>query len=527
MNCLLKTFLVSLAGIQGLTLAASSRPKLLVGIMVDQLRTDYIEDLREMLGEGGFRRLMDEGVYFTDVDFKVPGGDAASASAIIQTGSYPKQNGISSSLVFDPNTNTLKSVFNDEAYIGNFTSETYSPSALRVTTLTDEITIENKGKSKIHSIAPDASQAIVLAGHTGNSAFWINDESGRCSSTTYYSPLPTILQNKNYNSPLISRLDTMRWMPLRKDEPYPYVSSDEIDMGFRHTFSRSDKDVFSLYKNSPYVNRDITDAAIEYLNNLNIGKNAETTDVLNLGYTLAVYPNSGNSNYRYELQDSYLRLDKDLQRLFSALDKQVGKDNVLVYLFSTGYFTEPSSDYEEFKVPGGTFSVKRALSLLNAFLSAKYGNGAYVNNFADHQVFFSKSVLEEKNLDINKVAEESRDFLVKMSGVSDAFILSDLMSLSGSHLDGYRKAVDPKTAGDIIIEFNPGWKVIDDSRYPPVTIDNKVTAYKAPGFIMGADIAPRKISDTVEAVSIAPTIAGKLRIRSPNSAETKPLDLLK
>lgn len=526
MNCLLKSFLVGLAGIQGLSLVAETRPKLVVGIMVDQLRTDYIENLREMLSDGGFRRLMDQGIYFTDVDFQVPGGDAASASAIIQTGSFPKINGIGGSLVFDSNTNSLKSVFQDEAYIGNFTSETYSPAALRVTTLTDEIAIENQGKSLIHSIAPDAAQALVLSGHSGNSAFWINDETGRWSSTTYYSNLPNILQNKNYSGPLISRLDTMIWVPLRK-EPYPHVSSDNSNRGFRYTFSRSDKEVFDLYKSSPFVNADITDAAIDYLKDLRLGNHNDVTDVLNLGYSLSVYPNYDNENYRFELEDAYLRLDKDLERLFTSLDKQVGKDNVLVYLFSTGYFNEPAIDNPNYRLPGGTFSVKRALSLLNAYLSAKYGNGAYVNHYADHHIFLSKSLLEEKNLDIRTIAEESRDFLIRMSGVADVFTLADLISPSGSHLDGMRRAIDPKTAGDIILDFNAGWKVVDDSRFPPITYDNKTTAYNTPGFIMGAGIKPKEVIETIEAVSIAPTLAGKLRIRSPNSADSKPLSILK
>ena len=525
MNCLLKSFLVGLAGIQGVTLMAESRPKLVVGIMVDQLRTDYIENLRGMLSQGGFRRLMDNGVYFKDIDYMVPGGDAASASAVLQTGAYPRQNGVAGEKVFDPQSKSLKSVFHDDTYIGNFTNETYSPSSLRVTTFTDEIAVANKGKSKIHSISPNAAQAIVLAGHAGTSAFWINDETGRWSSSTYYSRPPVYLQNQNYNSPLISRLDTMRWMPLRKGEPYPDISSQESNSGFRHSFSRSDKDVFSLYKSSPYVNSDITQAAIEYVTGLSLGKEGEKTDVLNLGYNLNVYPAFSNDDYKFELQDAYLRLDKDLERLFNTLDREVGKDNVLIYLFSTGYFTEPKTDTETYKLPGGIFSVKRAVSLLNAFLVAKYGNGAFVDQYANGHIYLSKNLLEEKNLDPVKVAEESRDFLVKMSGVADAYTLADISSLAVSHLEAQRRAIDPKTAGDIILDFNPGWTVVDDSRYPSVNQDNKTTSYPGPGFIMGQGLSPQVIDETVEAVEIAPTLSRIMRIRSPNSAASKPLTL--
>ena len=525
MNRLLTTMLVGLAGIQGFTLIASSRPKLVVGIMVDQLRTDYLENLKDMLGEGGFRRLMDQGLYLRDVDFVVPGGDAASASAIIQTGSYPRQNGVTGSRILDRGSNTMKSVFNDPAYLGNFTDKTYSPGALRVTTVADELAVENGGKSKIHSIAPDAAQAIVLAGHAGSSAFWLNDESGRWSSSTYYTDAPQILPNRNYSNPLVSRLDTLKWTPLKKFEPYPDITVKEVSDGFKYNFSRSDRDVFSQYKQTPFVNTDITEAAIEYINGLNLGKGGETTDVLNLGYTLAPYTWGDNENYRYSLQDAYLRLDKDLEALFKTLDKTVGKDDVLVYLSSTGYFTDPAVDTKKYRLPGGVFSVKRALSLLNAYLSAKYGNGSYVDNYAEGQIFLSENVIEEKNLDFSKVAEEARDFLVKMSGVSDAYTMADLMSPAIEQLEARRLALDPKTSGHLILEFTPGWKVVDDNRFPNVTEENKSTAYATPVMILGGGIKPEVVDERIEATSIAPTLARTLRIRAPNSSLSRSLPL--
>lgn len=525
MNRLLTSVMVGLVGIQGITLEAESRPKLVVGIMVDQLRTDYLDNLKDMLGTGGFRRLMEQGVYLKDVDFLIPGGDSTSASAIIQTGSYPRFTGISGNKFYDPILKSRAPIFNDAAYIGNFTDETYSPSALRVTTLSDEISIDSKGKSKIQTLAPDAAQAIVLAGHNANSAFWINDESGRWSSTTYYPNPPASVQNVNYNSPLISRIDTIKWVPLRKGEPYLDLSAQDVKEGFKYTFSRSDRDVFNLYKNSPFINNDITQIAAGYISELNLGKNPEAIDVLNLGYTLSPYPLTNSEDYKYPLQDAYLRLDKDLEQLFNVLDKQVGKDNILVYLFSTGYFAEPETDSQAYRLPGGTFSVKRSMSLLNAYLSAKYGNGAYVDQYSDGQVYLDESVIEEKNLDPAKVAEDARDFLVKMSGVADAFTSSDLMSPALDHLDSYRLAIDPKTSGNIILEFNPGWSVIDDTHYPPQPQINKTTSYLTPGFIMGEGFAPQIIEETVEAASIAPTLAKSLRIRAPNSSQSKPLKL--
>lgn len=523
MNRLLTSVVVGLAGIQGFTLAAESRPKLVVGIVVDQLRSDYLEDLQPLLSTGGFRRLMEQALYLRDVEFKNLPSDAAAASAVIQTGAYPRFNGVTGEFVFDDATKSYRNIFADDAYIGNFTSEKYSPAALKVTTITDQLSIEEQGNPVIHSIAPDAAQAIILAGHSGNSAFWINDETGNWASSTFYPNPPATLQNLNYSSPLVSRLDTMKWTPLRKAEPYPFVSSKEIQQGFKYSFSRSDRDVFNHYKLSPFINSDISKAASQYVSQLNLGKN-DHTDVLNLAFSLAPYPLAGEDNYRYELEDAYLRLDRELEQLLDTFDRLVGKDNVLVYLVSTGYFTEPTVENENYRLPGGTFSVKRAMALLNALLSARYGNAPYVDHFSNGQIFLSKSVLEEKNLHLEDIARESRDFLVRMSGVADAFTLSDLSASQNPAMEARRLASDPKTAGDIFLEFSPGWKIIDDSRFPPFTQDNKVTLYPFPAFIMAPGVSPKVVTQPVEATQIAPTIAGALRIRPPTAASSKGLN---
>lgn len=525
MKLLLKSVLVGLAGFQSITLAAESRPKLVVGIMVDQLRTDYLENLRSLLSSGGFKRLMDSGVYIKDLDYGIPGGDQASAAAIIQTGALPRQTGVTGEIIYDQGSKSLRSVFYDDKYIGNFTNETYSPSALRVTTLSDEVSIANRGEGKIHVIAPEAAQALALAGHNANSAFWINNETGRWSSTTYYKNPPVFLQNKNYNDPLSSRIDTMRWMPLYKDIRYPNVSQKDIKNGFKYSFSRSDKDVFKNYKQSPYLNSDVTAAATDYILNLSLGSDSEKIDVLNLGYSLAPYPGIRDDDYSYELQDAYLRLDKDLERLLNTLDRQVGRDNVMVYLMSSGYFEEPAIKDEKFRIPAGSFSVKRALSLLNAFLSAKYGNDSYVDTYSNGHIYLAKKVIEHKGLDLSAVTKEGRDFLTKMSGVSGAYTLSDLINPSYPKLEGLSQSIDPRTAGDIILEFTPGWTVTDDSKYPAKNEKLKSNAYFTPGFILGAEFAPQIIEETVDATAIAPTLAQGLHIRSPNAAAGKPLKL--
>ena len=525
---LLTSVVCGLVGMNCMSVFAETRPKLVVGIVVDQLRTDYLENLQDLFSEGGFRRLFKEGAFIRDIDFKIPQPDVASSTAILQTGSYPRQNGIAGENIYNVTDKTIIPVFNDAAFIGNFTSETFSPASLRVTTISDELVNAGNGSTKIHTLAPGPSQAIILAGHEAKSAFWVNNETGKWSTSTYFTAPPAALQNKNYNSPLISRLDTMKWVPLLKGVDYPDVSRNRIAEGFKYAFPRSDRDVFSMYKESPLMNRDIAEAAVEYIRDLKLGKNQESSDMLGLGFTLAPFQNvTSPSDSRYELEDAYLRLDRNLEAIFNAIDRYVGMENTLVYLASTGYFNDNYSPSADSRLPGGTFSVKRAVSLLNSYLAAKFGNGSYIDTYYDCHVFLNKSVLEEKGLNLNDIAGESRDFLVRMSGVSDAYTVADLMSPSVPQLEGHRLASDPKTSGDIILEFNPGWKVIDDTRFPSVEKKQKYVAFESPAFFLGANIAPQTIEHSVDAVAIAPTVAKILRIRAPNSASDNPIILKK
>lgn len=527
MKRLLTSVICSLVGLHTILGVEPARPRLVVGIMVDQLRTDYLEFLKTNFSEGGFRRLMQNGVYLKDVNFKVSGLDRPSGTAIIYTGSYPRYNGITASKVYNPQTKDMVPALKDATIIGNFTDETYSPGALRLSTLSDELAIALDGEGRIHSIAADPQQSIIMAGHAGNSAFWINENTGKWASTTYYHDAPNILPNRNYSNSITQRIDTIRWTPLRPSENYnPNSKSKKKNSGdFIHSFSLSDRDVFSIYTSSPFINEDITDAAISYLKDLALGSNSGSTDMLNLAYTVAPFTYGIEQNFTSELEDIYLRLDLQLNRLFKAINDYVGLDNTLIYVSSTGYYDDPVADDLKYGIPSGTFSVKRALSLLNSFLSAQFGNAAYVDTYSGGHIYLDRKVIEEKQLNLKDVSEISRDFLVRMSGVNDAFTMGDIMSSALPLMEGIRLGTDPKTGGDIILEFNAGWTIVNDLHFPNDIQVARSTPVLTPVFILGKDVSPSEITATIDAVAIAPTIAQIMRIRSPNGAQEKPLIL--
>lgn len=525
MNRLLTSVLFGLVGITTVVQADPTRPRLVVGIMVDQLRTDYVEFLKERFGKEGFNLLLQNGLYLKDVDFNVRDLDRANSTAIVYTGAYAPSSGIPSGKIYDKATKHPVPVLNDPDILGNFTTETYSPAALRLSTIADEIAVDGVGLGSVYSIAPDAMQAIIMTGHAGQSAFWIADESGKWATTTYYKEAPQTIQQRNRQRPLSERLDTMVWTPSRVLDSYRGVPAQKKYFPFRHTFPKKGQDRYALYKESALVNTEVTDVAIDYIKSLQLGQRGDVIDMLNVGYTAAPYKQSPDGDFRLELEDSYLRLDSQLERLFKAIREHVGLDNTLIFLSSTGYYDDATTDDSRYRIPTGTFSMKRAVSLLNAFLSAQHGNDSYIQGSYGNMIWLDETTLERHGLNIADIRRDARDFLVKMAGVADVKSLTDILSETTPELRRLSRSLDPKTAGDLRLEFAPGWTINDDVRTPATSRQVREATPATPAFIMGREIPAQTISTPVEAVRIAPTVCSVMRIRSPNGAAAKPIQL--
>jgi hypothetical protein len=524
MNKLLTSVLVGLVSASTLIKADPTRPRLVVGIVVDQLRTDYIEYLQSLFGEHGFRKLMANGAYIRDVDFGVQDIDRVSATAMIYTGAYPSQSGITGGEVYSSADKKMVPILTDPSKIGNFTNESYSPASLLLSTISDELAIDGDGLGAIYSISTSPQQAVIMAGHAGNAAVWLNDNTGKWASSDYYHDMPKTVSDRNYHQPLLSRLDTMQWKPLLKINRYPGIPPKKRQYPFGYTFSRSDRDVYRKFASSALSNREVTDIAIDCLRSLKLGNRGEAIDMLNIGYTAAPFKYAKDGDYRLELQDTYIRLDGQITRLFEAIDNYVGLDNALICLTSTGYYDDATPDDSKYRIPGGDLSLKRATSLLNAYLSAKYGNADYVESFISTALRLDHKQIEKKNLSVSEVAAESRDFLRRMSGVSDARTSAEILS-STSTFDSWRLALDPKNVADVYIVPMAGWNLLDDTSYPTRTTTYRSSMVSTPAFIMGAQVPVTIINTPVQATTLAPTVSGILRIRSPNGSVSRPLPL--
>lgn len=522
MKKFVRSMLFGLVTINTMMAAGTTRPRLIVGIVVDQLRTDYLEFLKTTFGREGFNKLRKEGLYLQDIDFHQSVKDAPAATAVIFTGAWPRQTGVPSATVFDATTKRDVPVLADKQYRGVNSQAGYSAEALRLSTISDEIAIDGLGSGMIYSLSADPQQAVIMSGHAGKGAFWIDDNSGKWASTTYYQEMPASLAQYNRISPLSSRIDTIVWKPMMRPEAYPDLPGVRKQSAFRYTFPKSDRNSYIKFKQTPRGNDELTDAAITLLKNIPFGK-SDAVDMLNVAYTLAPYGYDDDGDNRMELEDAYIRLDSQLARLFAEIDRTVGLDNTLIFLSSTGYYEDNKREDEKYRIPTGEFSLKRAESLLNSYLSATYGNGGYVLSMKDGKVTLNAKLIDEKRMPISTIREEARNFLVKMSGVYDGFTVDEILnSGQGGRMD-LRLTTDPKYAADIYLEFTPGWILTDDSVVPAKQTTVHHGQVRTPAFLLAPNLQAETITEGIDATILAPTITSNLHIRAPNGAREKPM----
>jgi len=503
---------------------ASAPPKLIIGIAVDQLRTDYLEILQSRFGEGGFKRLMREGLVFEQVSFELDNPDVTTALAVLATGSYPFQNGISSQFVFDTQTLRRHSVFFDLQYIGNATDGSFSPRALLSSTLGDELKLASQHQSRVYSLAPNAEEALIAAGHSADGAFWLDDKTGRWCSSTYYKEFPNFISGQNSIQPLFFDPTSQDWNSqlFTRDGRCPLVPYTPCNPYFSHKLTEGKQVMYQWIKTTPFINEALTRLAKLFVTSTHLGQIERRTDMLQLTFYAGTYQHTSAEVYPCELEETYMRLDQNLAELFSLIDQKVGLQNTVIYLTGTGDTNRNTPD-----VPGlslGEFNANRCTALLNIQLNSLYGQGQWIEGFEEKQIYLNHKTIEQKQLQLDEVAREAAKFVSLFSGVDEVFTAQQLLHEDYSQRisrirNSYRKA----GGGDLVILLQPGWSLrINDQSKPQPQTRHDVSP--APAILFAPTrIAAERITTPVEATAIAPTVAKAIRIRAPSACRSLPL----
>lgn len=511
--------LLSVMGTEAQT--APEAPRLVVNILIDQLRTDYMEAFSPLYSGQGFLRLMKEGRVYTHAEYPFDTPDRASSVACFVTGTSPYVNGIVSETWLD--RQTLQPVFcvDDKNYQGHQTSETTSPQYLAVTTLGDELKVATEGRGMVLSISPNRDAAVLGAGHAADGAFWINDQTGQWCGTSYYGEYPQWAASYETSSSLQKRIGSITWTPINESVGnFNYFVSGANEKPFSHKFSGERK--YREFKASACVNDEVNNFVKHAIKNTTIGMDG-VTDILNVTYYAGNYDHRSVSTCPMEMQDTYVRLDYQLADLINAVENRVGEGRALFVITSTGYTdSEDEQDLSRYRIPTGTFSITRAQLLLNMYLIAVYGEGQYVEMCRGNELYLNLKLIENRNLNLAEILERCSTFLIQLSGVRDVYTSHRLaLGAMTPGISKLRNAYNPKCSGDILIQVSPGWVLVNETTHEKTISRESYMAF--PLFIWGCNVPAAVVDTPVTVDMLAPTLSKAIRIRAPNACNLAPL----
>lgn len=496
---------------------SGSRPRLVVGIVVDQLDLECLSVMRQSLGTDGIMKLWVDGYNRPNATFDFDHTDRASAVASIYTGASPFQHGIVAEKWMDRKTHLASSPIDDGNYNGINTIEHSSPARLMATNLADEMKLATDGLSKVCAIASQRDASVLAGGHEADLAIWMNSENYSWCSSDYYGNLPQWVQGLND-----SAFKKTVWEPLLPSGKYLTASDNDHIKTFSYTLRRNTP---IDYGTSPLANERVAQAAIAALDGMSLGQD-DAPDLLALTFYAGNFKRAPNSIWSAEQQDIYLRLDRDIASIIEAVNMKVGQGNALFFLTSTGYTDTRIPEFDKTRIPTGIVSMERAVALLNLYLSSKYGSQKYVETFYSNQIYLNHNLIEDSGLTMHEVLESSVDLLVQVTGIRNVILLRNLMSIiPDAEAARRRNSFNSVYTGDIIIDAIPGWGITDENE--GVTFYRKPVSDPFPMIIYGNGVRSEINHEPVSVSTLIPTVCSMIGCSAPNASAAHPLRNLK
>lgn len=504
-------------------------PGLIVGIVVEKMRYDYLVRMWERFGENGFRKIASEGAFCRNAKYDYLHNQSSPGYATIFTGANPSEHGIISNEWYQRlNRTTLKSDYDENARAvgGTFEEGKRSPLNLMSETVGDIIKKANDFRSRVFTVSMNPPGAVISGGFSADAAWWFDKNSGEWMSSTYYiDSLPQWVYNFNHKRFPDNYLERT-WKPLPAFGDYFFIESEknnsdsevfEYDLG---RIRRGD-DTYNLLTQTPYGNTLTKDFALSLILNEELGV-GDNTDMVIICFSAAAEIGHKYGVFSPEIQDAYLRLDTEIAHILDFLDKNFENEEVLLFITSDQGASYPQEYFNASKMPTGTFSQGAAMALLRSYLNATYGEGDWVLGYHSRQVYLNRLLAEDSNISPGDIQMKSAAFLDQVSGVSRTFTAQMLMSNYYTSGPGaaVQKGFNTKRSGDIIISLRPGWEersVTEDPSQQPVMESHVPLMWYGWGVNRGEVSRPVSITD------IAPTISFMLNIPYGNSFSGQPI----
>lgn len=516
------------------------RPKLVVGIVVDQMRWDYLYRYYDRYTQGGFKRLLNDGYSCENTMINYVPSYTAIGHSSIYTGSVPSIHGIAGNDFIIQATGESMYCTQDDNVLSVGTADKnakagkMSPFNLKSTTITDELKLATNFRSKVIGVSIKDRGSILPAGHSADAAYWFDGESGNwITSTWYMQELPKWLVDFN-NKKQAEKYLSKDWNTL-----YPiktYVQSTNDNNVYESSFKGQDNTMFpiktsklmkenglGLIRSTPFGNTLTLDVAKLALINEKMGTHPDT-DFLAISLSSTDYVGHQFSPNSVKTEDTYLRLDKDLEDFFKFLDDKVGKGNYTVFLTADHGGGHNAQFLDDNKLPGGNWNEKDVRKNLNQYLNQKFGVENLVRNLYNYQVNYNYPEIVKNDIDMDNLRKESISFLKTDSSIAYAVVTAKASNASipaaikEKIINGYNSEL----CGEIQIILKPGWYSSSNKKGATHGGWNPYDAH-IPLLWMGWGIKPGKTNTEVYMTDIAPTLAGLLHIQMTSGNIGKPI----
>ena len=510
--------------------SAQNKPKLVVGIVVDQMKMEYLYRFENDFTENGFKKLMKDGFTFHNTHYNYFPTYTGPGHASVFTGTTPSVHGIVGNDWFNKSTGKEMYCADDAtvSILGNSAESEgkMSPRNLLSTTITDELKLATNFKGKVFGLSLKDRGAILPAGHFADWAFWYGKSGEFISSTYYGNELPKWLQEFNAEKHFQKYIDK-GWELLRPRETYNESLNDNSPYEgklFKKApfFPYNLKDMYEnndagVLRSTPFGNNLLVDLAKRTIEKEALGKD-EITDFLSVSFSSTDYIGHILGPRSIELQDTYLRLDETLGEFITYLDKQVGKGNYLIFLTADHAGAENVTYLKDNKYDVTNLNSKSFTNDLIAFSKTTYGEDLILN-CSNSNLFFNKTLIKSKGLSLNEVKETFKNYIYTHKFISRVYTEEEIQQSSKSdfYLDFIARGYDPKQNGELVFLEKPGYleySTTGTTHGSPYSYDTHV-----PLLFYGTNIKKGESFDRKVITQIAPTLSMLLKITLPNGTE--------
>lgn len=514
---------------------STNQPKLVVVLVIDQFRADYIARFSPLFGNRGFKRLLERGAYFTNAHYGYENTFTAVGHSTIMSGSLPSTHGIIANIWYDKEQGNLTTAIDDPKWPGVGTTKTVAPTKLLSTTIGDQLRLSNNFQSKVIGISIKDRAAIMIAGRRGNAAYWMDDKSGHMASSSYFiNELPSWVKSFNDQN-LADKYFKQNWE--RKLPASAYEIADQDDAPYEDTWPGNTKtfphimdgnsaqigpNFYKQFEATPFSNDLLVQFALTTLKNESLGQ-GNYPDLLAISFSATDLAGHMFGPYSQEEEDLVIRLDDALATLLDGLDKQVGLNNSLIVL-TADHGVAPIPEYAQaHQLPGLRIDGLQLKERLEAALTAQYGAGKYISALINHHIYLNEALIAEKHLNLSSVEDFVGQQALQTKGIAQYFTRTHLLAGIAPNTGIGQRVVagfNAQRSGNVLLLVSPFTLIAEDKDEFTGTAHGTPYSYDThvPIIMAGPGIKSGSFTQACTPSDIAPTIANILKIEPPSGA---------